>query len=204
MGEVSSNFNIGGACPKRLALNHTSRTDSLPGLIRFLCCYVTHRYYCSHAYLGAITTGCMRPFVPRTNKNELTTTALTHTMPAPQKKRKTPTAGSEGDDLQASGSCRIAIPTTPTPSLPLAKRAKKGQKLSGRAASQVPKATESKTAAAMPMPHKTPRKGRENKDFADIVFPERPPLERGSSFHNAHHDKSGGRHNYWLHAPVCT
>ena len=25
-------------------------------------------------FLGAITTGCMRPFVPRTNKNELTTT----------------------------------------------------------------------------------------------------------------------------------
>lgn len=30
----------------------------------------------------------------------------------------------------------------------------------------------------MPIPHKTPRKGRENKDFADVVFPERPPLER--------------------------
>ena len=25
-------------------------------------------------FLGAITTGCMRPFVPRTNKNGLTTT----------------------------------------------------------------------------------------------------------------------------------
>ena len=24
-------------------------------------------------FLGAITTGCMRPFVPRTNKNEITT-----------------------------------------------------------------------------------------------------------------------------------
>ena len=40
MGGVSRNFNIGGARPKRLALNHTSRTDSLPGLIRFLCYYV--------------------------------------------------------------------------------------------------------------------------------------------------------------------
>ena len=28
-------------------------------------------------FLGAITTGCMRPFVPRTNKNELTTTTTT-------------------------------------------------------------------------------------------------------------------------------
>ena len=27
-----------------------------------------------NSFLGAITTGCMRPFVPRTNKNELTTT----------------------------------------------------------------------------------------------------------------------------------
>ena len=31
-------------------------------------------------FLGAITTGCMRPFVPRTNKNEITTTTVTPLM----------------------------------------------------------------------------------------------------------------------------
>ena len=59
------------------------------------------------------------------------------------------------------------------------KRAKKGQKstlASGKTTSQVARAGESQTAAAMP--HKTPRKGRENKDFADVGLPEHPPLER--------------------------
>jgi hypothetical protein len=27
-------------------------------------------------FFGAITTGCMRPFVPRTNENEITTTTI--------------------------------------------------------------------------------------------------------------------------------
>ena len=30
-------------------------------------------------FLGAITTGCMRPFVPRTNKNEITTISVSTT-----------------------------------------------------------------------------------------------------------------------------